>query len=137
MTTIYTAGYASPQGQERVEVFMRGRLTVGVPASKIMLVDTRLRPVSPFRPQWCKRGLTQVYGDRYVSVPDLGNLNYRDRRLPIMLRNAAAGLAQVLALIDRGCVVCLLCACAQVETCHRRVVADLLRERCSCRVVHL
>jgi hypothetical protein len=35
----------------------------------------------------------QRYGPAYVHVPALGNLHYRDHRLPIVLADAPAGAA--------------------------------------------
>ncbi len=52
-----------------------------------LLLDIRRTPVSTWA-DWTGRTLVQRYGSAYVHVPELGNLNYRDHRLPILLADA-------------------------------------------------
>jgi len=103
----------------------------------VVLVDVRLRPVSRFRPAYRRSVLEQCFGVRYHHVPQLGNVNYRDHSLSIILADQDGGLPLVVRWLEQGYAVCLLCACSRVTSCHRVVVARLLQERCLCEVVDL
>lgn len=130
MSVLYTFGYAAPDAALRLDQMMEAD-----PA--LVLLDIRLHPWSQRYPAFRKAALAQCFGARYQHVPALGNLNHRDHRLPIALVDPVAGVAHVCRLLDAGLPVCLLCACAHVESCHRFVVAHLVQEQGGYQVVHL
>ncbi len=129
MPNVYTLGYAAPGAAEKLDQLMTD------PA--MTLLDIRLRPVSRWYPAFCKASLERRFSWQYFDVPELGNLNYRDRSLPIVLARSSEGLEFVLGLLRFDRPVCLLCACKDVESCHRSFVARLVQEQFSCEVVHL
>ena len=71
-------------------------------------------------------------------IPEFGNVNYAKPGAPIVLHDSEAGLATVLPLLTVQPLI-LLCACSYREraTCHRLMVAELLREETGCTVEHL
>ena len=129
MPRLYTLGYAAKDAATQL-------ITVMAIEPHMRLIDIRYRPTSRFYPVFGKSALRRRFGERYFHVGSLGNVNYRDHSLPMVLLDAKNGLSLVSFLLERY-PVCLLCACAHVETCHRLVVARLLSERVSCEVVHL
>ena len=125
---IYTLGY-SGRTPEQVEWAALLRSAV--------LVDVRLRPRSR-DPAWTAGRLRAALGDRYVHLRGFGNLNYRGDG-PIRLADFAGALAELRDWLDRtgGENVMLLCVCRDVETCHRRVVAERLAEALGGTIEHL
>ena len=73
-------------------------------------------------PQWNRRPLERLLGDRYRHLPELGNLHYRGGG-PVVIADLRVGV-QALAALERTPL--LLCVCADVATCHRQVVAARL-----------
>ncbi|TMC15488.1 MAG: DUF488 domain-containing protein [Chloroflexi bacterium] len=127
---LFTLGYMASGADEKLMQL------IADPA--FMLVDIRTSAFSRFRPAYRRDALVRRCGNQYLHVPQLGNVNYRDRDLPVVLADPSVGLPYVLCLLDSGYSVCLLCGCAHVQTCHRQVVSDLLLARCSeVSVVHL
>ncbi len=128
MRAVYTLGYARADALDVAEELVQ---------QGVRLVDIRLSPRSRWYPAWHRAALEQRFGERYVWVQALGNRNYRDRRLPVELASERVGVGLVcwwLAKED----VCLVCACADWRTCHRRVVAELVQAQVQrCQVVHL
>lgn len=125
MSTIYTFGY---QGQQ-LET-----LQAHVEHLNAVLLDIRFSPRSR-NPIWSRKRLQQVFGGSYLHLPDLGNVNYRNGRA-IQINNLNLGGAKVAAMMKAAPVV-LLCVCANVHTCHRKVVADALGEKYGWTVEHL
>jgi uncharacterized protein (DUF488 family) len=125
--TVYTLGYAQRDSREKLRRLVAGRVEV---------VDIRYAPHSS-RPEWSREYLAAWLGSRYQHLRALGNVNYRSAHLPIQLLDEQVGVLDVMIWLQEGYDVCLLCACADVATCHRRVVADLVQAVCSCTVVHL
>lgn len=115
---VYTLGYAADGAGGQLEQLMADPM--------MLLVDVRKEARSRWLHQWTKKQLTLRWGGRYVHVPQLGNVNYRDRNLPIELANPGEGIPLVQSYLQNGYSVVLLCACMRYETCHRRVVAELL-----------
>lgn len=118
--TLYTLGYAARGSAEVLKELMT--------SSEVLLVDIRLRPRSRWWPVWNKKQLRERWGSRYTHEKQLGNLNYRDRSLPVQLvgphvEEAIAGLA---TLLVQGYSVVLMCACRDYDTCHRKVVAEMV-----------
>jgi uncharacterized protein (DUF488 family) len=129
LSLLYTLGYAAAGANERLGALMADGSAV--------LVDVRLSPASRFHPTYRRQVLEQRFGARYHHVPQLGNVNYRDHSLPMILADAESGLPLVVSWLEREGAVCLLCACSRVTSCHRLVVARLVSARCSCEVLHL
>ena len=118
---IYTVGYAASGSDQEVVRLMAD--------PQMLLIDIRLRPVSRFRPEWRKAALITAYGPRYLHLSGLGNVNYKNREKGIELCAPDVPLAQLCRLMERGYSLVLLCACAAYESCHRRMVYDLLLAR--------
>jgi Protein of unknown function, DUF488 len=116
---VYTLGYSQPGARLVLDtlVWHEGWL----------LVDIRHAPVSTW-PDWTQRALLQRYGPAYVHLPALGNLHYRDHRLPIVLADAPTGIRSVLQTVYDGRRCLLLCACKDYRTCHCAIVARLLQQ---------
>jgi hypothetical protein len=75
--TLYREGYASRRGADTIERLMR--------QARTQLLDIRRSPRSRWHPTWNRRALETTYGNRYRWDGRLGNLNYRDHKLPIVL----------------------------------------------------
>lgn len=125
--TLYTYGYSG-----------NGVLPLQrIAAAGVLIVDIRNAPTSRWHPEYTKRGLEETLGDRYRYLGDLGNVNHRDRSLPIVLRNPERGLPLLAELMETG-EVCVMCGCEDWRACHRAQVARLMVERLpGLGVVHL
>ena len=111
-------GYATPDAQARLEALMQNK--------KTMLVNIRFNPVSRWNPVWRKKTLQLTWQERYYALPCLGNINYKGG--PILIANPDLGIPVLVRILQRGCNLILLCACAKYETCHRKVVCELVRQ---------
>lgn len=119
---IYTFGYARADAMKQ--------LTFYVEHLPLMVVDIRLTAYSRFMPEFRQAALKQRFGDRYLHVSYLGNLNCHDCRLPIEIVNLEEGLRVVSELLIEGMAVCLLCVHGRVEKCHRLQVSSMLSQAC-------
>jgi len=90
-----------------------------------VVVDIRLSPRSR-KPGWNKGRLTTMLGDRYLHLPELGNLNYKGG--DILLKDPDVGIAVVVRELEHRAVI-LMCVCGELQKCHRLVVANLLKDR--------
>jgi hypothetical protein len=92
------------------------------------LPDLSFHPCQPFSsPSFTPRPPTpRAPARRGVQV--LGNVNHRDRSLPIVLRNPEGGLPALAELMAAG-EVCILRGCADWRECHRELVGRLMQER--------
>jgi uncharacterized protein (DUF488 family) len=96
---------------------------------KAVLVDIRLSPRSRWQPAWNQSALIERWGDRYIHLPELGNLHYKpeDREKGIKLANPEQGLHDLETYVLRaGYTAVVMCACKSYETCHRHVVCELI-----------
>lgn len=119
--TIYTLGYAHPQGGATLERLMRD--------PRVLLLDVRYQPVSCWHPEWNRAALACRYGERYVWDERLGNVNYRSRSLPIQLAPGCQdAIIEAAVLLCEGTSLVLLCACSDGRTCQRRYVAKLIQD---------
>jgi hypothetical protein len=99
------------------------------------VVDIRFKPFSR-QPEWNKSALEQYFPPlTYYSLPNFGNVNYKNGG-PIHLSAPGTGLVELKPILARNPVI-LLCACHQLETCHRKVVAEELAKRLEVEVEHL
>jgi uncharacterized protein (DUF488 family) len=125
METCYTFGY---QG------FLPEELVAKAEQLNALVLDVRFSPSSR-DPRWRRQALVNVLGSRYRHAAEFGNKNYKGDG-PIELADPRHGIAKVGPILLEQPVI-LLCACWQWSTCHRKVVADLIREEYSVEVVHL
>ena len=112
---IYTAGYYGRKLDDfRAEVERLGAV----------VVDIRLVPQSRFFPEWRKGNLEKVFGDRYRHVKELGNAGFKEKRIEIS--DLETGLDVVTGI--EGNMI-LLCACKDLNRCHRQVIGEALTAR--------
>ena len=125
MQTLYTLGYTGTKPEQILSKAQQ----LGA-----MVVDCRLSPRSR-APQWTRKQLSELLGQRYQHMPTLGNLNYKGDG-PIIISNPGMGVPAVSKILATQTVI-LLCVCKEFCTCHRAVVADLVKAACGCDIVHL
>ncbi len=113
---LYTYGYNSERGTEELKAVMAKPGAV--------LVDVRFSPWG--RPGTRKMDFERQYPRRYLWVKALGNENYKGGE--IRIHQPAAGIRQVLHLMQIGRTVVLMCACPTPGPCHRSVVAQMIRD---------
>ena len=127
MDILYTLGYSglTPEAILRAAVRLNA-----------IVADIRISPRSR-HPMWNGPKMQAAWGDRYMHIPELGNLNYKGKRgEDVILADAEAGCARVLELLTRHSVI-LLCACSDWRTCHRRDAAALIAQRSNAEPIHL
>lgn len=88
-----------------------------------VLADIRFAPHSRHL-EWRKNYLTLLLKHRYRHVSHLGNRNYKTGG--IQIHNLELGI-RLLESWETN--VILMCACAELENCHRRVVKSELEKR--------
>lgn len=124
-TKIYTLGYTGwKTDQLKQQVELVDAFLVDVRKS------ARSRVVS-----WNFEPLRILLGQRYVWMPTFGNRNYKTGK-PIELVHPQRGLEQIRPLLAERPVI-LMCACANVQTCHRLVVAQMVAEVYHLNIEHL
>lgn len=129
LCTLYTAGYTGSTPE---------KLLAAAERLKALIVDVRLMPYSKWAPHWNKKALIETWGDRYVHVEALGNLNYKGDMGEgvIVLKDAETGTTHLARLLaDQPAII--LCACKDHHKCHRSTVAQEMGERYNVQVVHL
>jgi uncharacterized protein (DUF488 family) len=125
MNTLYTLGYT---GIKPAQLLQKAT------ELKAIVLDTRYSPRSR-APQWNGLELQNLLGQQYQHLPALGNINYKSGG-PIEINLPKVGTQQVVSILA-GQAAILLCACPDVETCHRRIVAEMVQAACGCEVIHL
>ena len=111
---LFTLGYSGWKVEELMRV---------VVSFNALLLDIRYSPNSR-QPQWRRRELAAHFGERYVHVQALGNVNYRGGEM--LISDYDAGKRLVQSFLAAGRNVILMCACARVAQCHRLYVATRL-----------
>lgn len=123
--TLFSLGYLNPGAlallQEQV-------------AKGALILDIRLVAASRWRPEFSGKRLRERFGPSYQRLPELGNDNYQQQSMPIVLHNPDRGIPQLLALLKQQ-DVCLLCRCQQFATCHASVVVAKIQ--CSNPAIHV
>jgi uncharacterized protein (DUF488 family) len=115
---LYTLGYVSLEGVDQLQALF---------ADDVLLIDIRYLPASRWKPEWSRKRLLERFAPNYEHIRDLGNVNYHSSNLPIQLFNSEQGIARIVSLLRQGRDICLLCACSDWHSCHRRLVADLVQ----------
>jgi len=91
-----------------------------------LFIDTRYKAYSVL-PQWQEKTLRERYGKRYRTAGAcLGNLNYKGG--PIQIADVEKGIRGLLMYLREGYKLLLVCGCRQYETCHVKVIVELLRQ---------
>ncbi len=124
MQALYTFGYTGRSPDE---------LRALAAQLDALVADIRFSPRSRV-PHWSGGRLASLLGDRYRHLPALGNRNYKGG--PVELVDLEVGVAQVAELLARQPVI-LLCACADVQRCHRRLAAEAIVARHGVPLTHL
>lgn len=88
-----------------------------------ILVDIRFSPHSRHL-IWTKNYLSLLLKKRYRHIPQLGNRTYKEGK--IQIQNLELGI-RLLSDLDHNAV--LLCACKNLNECHRFVVMNELLKR--------
>lgn len=117
----YTAGY---RGQRLEDLATAAR------RENAIVVDIRHSPNTPNL--WAKSRLCAFLEQSqvcYKHCPQLGNRNYNKPDQPIEIVSLHSGIILLESLIAGDQRIILLCACEEYDTCHRRTVAEALRER--------
>lgn len=123
---IYTLGY----GGRYYEAALQQAENL---AREGMIIDTRIVPHTKLV-GFDQEDLQREYGLRYIHISALGNRNYKGG--PIELVDEESGLQQLEEWLARFPIL-LLCGCTDVTTCHRRYIANKLRERTGASICHL
>jgi uncharacterized protein (DUF488 family) len=128
MMTIYTLGYSGWKIEDVEAVLER---------LDAILVDVRMVPRTRWQPQWNAAVLHARLGDRYVWLREFGNRNYKGTFEQIEIADFPAGKKRLREIAAPGKAIVLLCACRDVNICHRKVVAEMLAATWKAAVVHL
>lgn len=130
--SLYTFGYS---GQQPEKLLALAEQLDAIPYGirSVIVADVRFSPRSRV-PHWNGGRLAKLLGDRYHHLPALGNRNYKGG--PVEIVDLEAGLAQVADVLAHQPII-LLCVCAEVERCHRRLVAEAISARYGVSVTHL
>lgn len=107
-----------------------------------IVLDCRFSPYSPYH-GWLKKAFQTALGDRYIWVRGFGNVNYKSGG-SVRLYDEAEGL-KVVATLGKASkdgkpiidAIALMCACADVSTCHRRHVSYVVNDFLGWPVYHL
>lgn len=125
MHTLYTYGYLGSEPET-----LRRHTDV----LDALVVDIRYSPRSRVG-HWNRGPLERLLAQRYVYVHALGNRNYKGTG-PIEFEDLAGGVDEVFELLQEQSVI-LLCACRDVQTCHRMPAAEAIARRGKVNIVHL
>jgi len=125
--TIYTIGYTGRTPEQILGILNE---------HDAILLDIRYNPRSRV-PHWNKGPLSRTLGDRYRHVPELGNINYKGTVEQIQINDLPAGIEIVRQFHTHNRNVVLMCVCADVSTCHRKLVAEALGKALGIEICHL
>lgn len=141
-SAIFTIGYGGRVAQELIAQLQRERVQ--------FLVDVRSVPYSRYQPEFCRNTLSQIMARkelRYVYMGDVlggrpsdadcyteGHLDCAKRRAQ---RSFQEGLARLKHAWRQELRLCLLCAEAQPQRCHRTRLLGVALAECGIEVLHL
>jgi uncharacterized protein (DUF488 family) len=126
--TIYTLGYSGWKIED-VEAVL-GRLDA-------ILVDVRMVPRSRWAASWNSAVLAKRLNERYTWLRAFGNVNYKGTFEQIEIADFPTGEQRLREIAATGKAVVLLCACRDVNVCHRKVLAERLAAEWKAEIVHL
>lgn len=112
---IFSTGYTGKQVEQ---------LPALLEHHEAVLADIRFAPYSRHL-QWRKDYLTLLLKNRYRHIPQLGNRNYKSEGA-IQIQNLEIGIR---LLESWQTNIILMCACTDLEKCHRRIVIHELETR--------
>ena len=149
INVLFTLGYGRWPADQRLENMLRALQAARVD----ILVDIRhspcpsnTNPKSNYGPRdWHLLadgagldGHLRPTGIDYIWLGELGNPQKTDSRMEILRGHLASpetawpvnrGLLLLEGLVDAGKTCCLLCACKDYDLCHRKLIAETLRQR--------
>ncbi len=127
MEQLYTLGYTGLTPSLILELAVKLDARV---------MDIRYSPWSK-NELWNFDNLKKAWGARYYEhVQWLGNVNYAWPDRGIHLLDVISGTYVVKGALERRPVI-LMCACLDVTTCHRAVVAREMKARYGIEAIHL
>jgi hypothetical protein len=93
-------------------------LKAAVEATGATLLDIRFSPYSK-NPTWNRNNLVKALGEQYVHCRSLGNENYRMVGMEnVKFVDLDQGMIMIFGLLQKGPVI-VMCACKDVNHCHR------------------
>jgi hypothetical protein len=125
LNTLYTFGYAKATVEDLQKL---------VQEKDWWLVDIRMSPRSR-QARWNMGSLKSQIGDNYIHAPAFGNKNYKSGGV-IELADPELGLQIVSKLLATKPVI-LMCACGDVNHCHRLTAAEYVVARRDVKLIHL
>jgi uncharacterized protein (DUF488 family) len=96
-------------------------------SSDAVVVDIRYQPYSKMRVFWNKDYLSSIFGERYIHIKELGNVNYKSKDIKIY--NINSGLEQLGSIMDKNII--LFCSCKDYNKCHRKNISEAIADRFS------
>ena len=122
---VYTAGYNN---------FLSDTFQKKVDELNAIIIDIRYNPYS-FSPFWQKEYLSRRYQDKYIHIPELGNKNYKTSGIKIA--DWEKGLRYLIEIFKENKNIVLMCACEELEKCHRAWIAQKLETMFDISVVEV
>lgn len=101
-----------------------------------IVIDVRYSPHS-YSSFWNKEYMTNLLGDSYMYIKELGNKNYKDKNLEFDIEDLENGSKKITELLDIGINCILMCSCFDYNKCHRKLVAEYIREKTNCEIINL
>lgn len=112
---IYTLGYKNYSFYEFKDLVIE---------LDVMIVDIRFSPYTSL-PFWGKAALSEYFRDKYIHIKELGNINYNNCE-EIKIKDISQGSIEIEKIFLVRDNILLLCACKDIEKCHRKLVAEIL-----------
>ena len=111
-------------------------LKAAVKATGATLLDIRFSPFSR-NPTWNKNNLVKVFGEQYVHCRSLGNENYHVPGMEnVKFVDLEKGIIMICGLLQKGPVI-VMCACKDVNHCHRLLAVLEYEKRTGQASTHL
>lgn len=111
---LYTLGYSNFDSIDKIAEIAE--------AANATIVDIRFRAWSR-KLEYCGNRLTAFFGHRYAQIPQFGNSNFQDPKLPFRIADFFSGQD---AIQEIGGNIILMCTCKELLKCHRSIVAPRL-----------
>lgn len=119
--TLFSAGYQDSSALKRI---------FGFPG---VIVDVRFNPYTKSL-RWHQSRFQELFGERYYHCRELGNRGYRSGTIDVV--NLEAGMKAVVSLLEVADVL-LLCCCASLQACHRKVIIDEIERKYGIKTLDL